>query len=66
MNVKLLLYFIALPLSIWGLESINLEKIIKRNKLVQVQILYFLLSLALSYLVVNFCYDVFLNSKMVI
>lgn len=65
MNVKLLLYFIALPLSIWGLESINFEKFLKKNRTVQVQVLYFLCSLALSYLVVNFCYDVFLNSAFI-
>lgn len=64
MNVKLLLYFIVLPLCIWALESLNVEKFIKKNKLKQIQLLYFLISIALSYLVVNFCYDVFLSSPM--
>lgn len=65
MNIKLMLYFIVLPLTIWGLECINIEKFIKKNRVVQIQILYFLLSMAISYLVVNFCYDVFLNSKLI-
>lgn len=64
MTIKLILYFVFFPLTIWSLESINLEKLFKKDHVLQIQILYFILSMALAYLEVNFCYDVFLNSNL--
>lgn len=62
MNIKLILYFIFLPITIWCLESLNIERFFKKGRVLQIQLLYFIISLAITYLVVNFCYDVFLNS----
>ena len=64
MTIKLILYFVFFPLTIWCLEAINLEKFFKKDRVIQIQILYFIISMALAYLEVNFCYDVFLNSKL--
>lgn len=65
MNVKIILYILTLPLSLLGLDSINIENKFKKNKEFQAKILVFLLSIALSYLVVNFLYDIYLNSKFI-
>lgn len=63
MNIKTILYLVAVPLSIWALDSINIQNLFKKNRKYQANLLYLLCSLGLSYLVVNFFYDFFLNSK---
>lgn len=63
--IKGLLYVIALPISIWAIDSLNITNVFKKNKYYQARILYFMLSLGLSYLTVNFIYDLFLNLKFV-
>lgn len=65
MNVKLILYIVILPLSLYALDSINIENKFKKNKIYQAKLLVLFLSMALSYLVVNFLYDVFLNSNFI-
>ena len=65
MTTKGILYIITLPIVIWALDSINLNGIIKKNRYYQVRMLYFVCSMALSYLVVNFLYDFVLSSKIV-
>ena len=54
MNVRVLLYIIIVPLTIWALEGIKLEHLFKKNKYYQIYILYIIVSIGLSYLVVNF------------
>ena len=66
MTIKTILYIIAVPLSIYALDFINLNNKFKKNHELQVKILYLMVSLALSYLVVNFFYDFFVNSSIVI
>ena len=56
---KIIIYLIVLPLTIWSFESLNINTIFKKNKELQSKVLYILLSLALSYLVTNFIYDLF-------
>jgi len=63
MTTKTILYIIVVPLSIWGLDSLNINRFLKKNKYYQARLLYFMLSMALSYLVVNFLYDFFSYSK---
>lgn len=63
MNVKLILYVVILPLSLYALDSINIENKFKKNKVYQARLLVLFLAMALSYLVVNFLFDVFLNSS---
>lgn len=55
--IKVILYLITIPLSIWVLESINLNGLFKRNRITQINILYLMLSLSLAYLVTNFLVD---------
>lgn len=55
--VKFILYLLVLPLVIFTMDSININVIFKKNKVVQAKIFYILLVFALSYLVCNFIYD---------
>lgn len=62
--LKITLYLITLIITIWALESINITGIFKKNRYYQARVLYILVSMALSYLVVNFLYD-FLTTKII-
>lgn len=62
---KAILYIMVVPFTIWVLDSTKLNNIFKKNKVVQARILYVMISLALSYLVVNFMYDFFISSSFV-
>lgn len=53
---QLLLYFVSFIISYWVMLGLDFEKIMRRNKNLQVQILAVLLAMALSYLVVGFIY----------
>ena len=65
MNIKTILYIIVVPITIWALESLNINQFFKKNRYYQARFIYLILSLGLSYLVVNFFYDFFLNSKFI-
>lgn len=60
---KLFLYFFVTILVIWSLDAVNINRIFKKNKVLQARIFYFLLALSLIYLVTNFLMDLFLSSK---
>ena len=59
MNIKLILYCIFIPFSIWIITSTNLDKIFKKNSIMQIHSFYLALSLCLSYLLVNFFVDIY-------
>lgn len=61
--VRIILYIVFVPLSIWALECININNLFKKNRYYQARVLYLLLSLALSYLVVNFLMDFFISTQ---
>lgn len=63
MNVKVILYILAIPLIMWILESFNIERFFKSNRKNQIIAFYLVLSLGLSYLLVNFIYDFYEVSK---
>ena len=65
MTIKIILYILITPLSIIALESINTNRLFKKNRSNQARILFVLVGLALSYLVVNFLYDFYINSSIV-
>lgn len=58
MNIKLVLYCIFIPFSIWIITSTNLDKIFKKNSIMQIHSFYIAISLCLSYLLVNFFVDI--------
>lgn len=57
MNYKIYFYAIFMFLSIYILSGINIEKIMKKNKIVEAKLLIMVLSIALSYIVTNFIFD---------
>lgn len=59
MSIKYILYFIVTIIVIWSLDSININAIFKKNKIWQARVFYFLLALALIYLVTNCIYDLY-------
>ena len=65
MSIKLILYVIFVPLSIWALDSININGLFKVNRIFQARLLYFMVSFGLAYLFTNFLYD-FANNCQII
>lgn len=65
MNVKLILYVVILPLSLYALDSLNIENKFKKNKIYQARLLVLFLAMSMSYLVVNFLTDVFMYSSFI-
>jgi uncharacterized integral membrane protein (TIGR02327 family) len=65
MNIKLILYILIVPLSMWTITSLNLERYFKKGSINQIRIFYVMLSLALSYLIVNFLYDFYEVSQII-
>lgn len=59
MSIKFVLYCIFIPINIWIITSTNLDKILKKNSVMQIHCLYLILSLCLSYLLVNFLVDIY-------
>lgn len=59
MSIKTILYCIFIPFCIWIITSTNLDKIFKKNSVMQIHCFYLALSLSLSYLLVNFLIDVY-------
>ena len=62
MHLKVVLYFIVVPLTLWALNSINLSPIFKKNQYYASRLFLLILTISLSYLVVNFCFDFFASS----
>ncbi len=56
---KIVLYLITVPFIIWIVESINLNQIFKKNRVYQAQLFQLVLVMIISYLLVNFFYDLF-------
>ena len=61
MTVKFFLYIFVSILVVWAMDSININQIFKKNKVFQARVFYFLLVLAMIYLVTNALYDFFLS-----
>ena len=65
MNIKIILYIIFITLVIWSMDGLNLNKIIKQSRIAQAKIIYLILSLIVSYLLVNFLYDFYINFRFI-
>ena len=57
---KLLLYFVVFIFTIYSLDSININILFKKNKIVQARIIYLLIAMSITYLSTNFLYDLYL------
>ena len=65
MSGKFFLYILVSILVVWSLDSVNINQIFKKNRVVQARIFYFLLAFALIYLVTNFFMDLFTSIKFI-
>lgn len=65
MNGKFFLYVIVTLLVIWAMDSVNINQILKKNKIIQARVFYFLLGISLIYLVTNFLMDLFTSLKII-
>ena len=61
--IKVYLYTIFLFFSIWLLEAVDFDRFFKKNKIMQARILYLLISIMMTYIVVNFIWDFYSLSK---
>ena len=61
---KFFLYLVVTILVIWAMDSININGIFKKNKVIQARVLYFFLGISLIYLVTNFLMDLFTITKL--
>ena len=64
MGGKFFVYVVVTILVIWAMDSININGIFKKNKVVQATVLYFFLGISLIYLVTNFLMDLFTITKL--
>ncbi len=63
MKGKFLVYIFSTIIVIWSMDSVNINKIFKKNKIYQAKLFYFLLGISLIYLVTNFIMDLFTSLK---
>ena len=63
MSAKAILYIIVFVFTIWALDSININSIFKKNRVIQARIVYLLITIAIVYPVTNFIWDFFLLTK---
>jgi len=57
MTIKTILYIVFLPIVLWALDAVNINAIFKKNRYYQARLFYLLLSLIMTYLLVNFVID---------
>ena len=63
MTSKFLLYVVNTILVIWAMDSININGIFKKNRVLQARIFYFLLGISMIYLVTSFLWDLFTSIR---
>ena len=63
MSGKFFIYIAVTFLVIWAMESVDINKIFKKNRIMQARVFYFLLGISLIYLVTNFLMDLFTSIK---
>ena len=61
---KFFLYIVVTILVIWSMDSLNINGIFKKNKVIQARLLYFFLGISLIYLITNFLMDLFTITKL--
>lgn len=61
--IKLALYVVIIPLTMWVLECIKMDNIFKKGRELQIKILFIMISLSLAYLFTNFLYDFALYTR---
>lgn len=55
--IKIYLYVLVSIFVVISMDSLNINCILKKNKVFQARLFYFFLTLSLIYLITNFIYD---------
>ncbi len=55
--LNIVLYVLVIPLCIWACDSLDFNKIFKKNKPYQARVFYIFVIFSLAYLVVSFLSD---------
>ena len=55
--LKFMLYVLSGILVIWSMNSVNINGIFKKNKVIEARVFYVILALVLIYLLTNLLYD---------
>lgn len=63
MSAKYFIYILVGILVVWSFDSLNINSLFKKNRILQARVLYFMLALSMTYLVTNFIWDFFTVSK---
>ena len=63
MSGKFFIYLAVTFLVVWAMESVNINKLFKKDRIIQARVFYFLLGVSLIYLVTNFLMDLFTSIK---
>lgn len=63
MSAKAILYVLVFVFTIWAFDSININSIFKKNRVIQAKVAYLLIAIAIVYPVTNFLWDFFLLTK---
>ncbi len=62
MNIKIILYLLIVPLTLWSVRSLNIDRFFRRGHVNQIKCFYLLITFSISYLIVNFLYDFYIIS----
>ena len=65
MSAKFFLYLFSTIIVIYTIDSININQIFKKNKIMQARIFYFLIALCMIELLTSFLYNFFEATKFV-
>lgn len=65
MTGKFFLYIVVTIIVIWSIDSVDINKLFKKNRVLQATVFYFLLGISLIYLVTNFIMDLYNSIKII-
>ena len=63
--IKAILYIVVFSITVWAMSGIDLNRYFRQGKIYEARIIYLILASSLTYLVVNFFYDFFVNFQIV-
>ena len=61
MKIKVFIYIIVGIITLWAMDSVNINYIFKKNKIEQAWMFYLFVTLSIIYLVTNFFYDFYMS-----
>lgn len=65
MSAKFFLYVFSTIIVIYSMDSININQIFKKNKIMQAKIFYFIMALCIIELLTSFLYNLFEATKFI-